>query len=540
MRACSWAARARRAPRETVSSVAGAFRFAVLEYGRYALRAARGGLVSATLEAVTQASPNLILELRAGVAVTGRVVDDGGRGQSGAEVRVEAGADDPLPLAGVTASDGGFRLGPLPPGRVRVVARAPDDVLRAPVSLSLVAGTAPPPARLVLVRGASLSGRIVDARGAAVASAEVRCLVAGPNAGIDDLAVLDGALPLAAEAAALGAVAGRTVGATKTVRSDAGGAFHVTDLLPGPVRLEITRAPFAPFEADAGTLGPGAARDVGALTLRDGVTVIGHARDADGAPLDGARVAVTPAADVYAETDGSGAFTLPLPPGRYTLVVTAAGLAEQRVDVDVASGRAPPPLDITLRAGDGVVEGVARDSGGRPLARARVRAFALDGPAAEPPMPPPAGALVLGAARADAGGHFRIARLPRQPVLVELDHPRYPLTYATVTPGAPVELTAPIPGGIDGEVRERATGAVVPRARVEGQGPDGQRAAAGDKDKAGAGLAFRLARLRPGHWTLTATAPGYGASTSEVDVPASPIVGETSVRGLRIELERRP
>jgi len=528
-----------RAPRETTSADDGTFRFAVLEAGTYAVRATWGTLASPTARGLARGARAVTLALEAGVVVTGQVVDDEGHGRDGVEVRAEAGADDPVPESTLTAADGSFRLGPLAPGRVRVAAHAKGYVLRAPVSLALGA-VAPPPARLVLVRGASLSGRVVDARGAAVAGADVRCLVAGADATVDDLAVLDGALLPAAEAAALGAVAGRALGATRSARTDARGGFRVVDLLPGPTRLEVTRAPFVPLDADAGTLAPGAARDVGALTLRDGVTVSGHVRDANGGPVGGARVNVTPPVGVYAETDGAGAFALALAPGRYTLLASAAGLGEKSVGVEVAGGAPPPPVELVLAPADGVVEGVALDGGRRPLARARVRAFALATPPTNDaaPTPPAPGAPALGTTRADAGGHFTLAHLPRQPVLLELDHAAYPVTYAVATPGAAVELTAPIPGGIDGEVRERATGAVVPRARVDAVGPDGQRATAGARAGKGAGLAFRFTRLRPGHWTLTASAPGYGAATREVDVAASPILGETSVRGLRLELER--
>jgi hypothetical protein len=199
--------------------------------------------------------------------------------------------------------------------------------------------------------------------------------------------------------------------------------------------------------------------------------------------------------------------------------------------LDAAS---PPSVDAgapASRAGDATLVGVARDSGNRPLARARVRAFLST------TAPPPAGAGALASAVTDAGGHFTLVHLPDTSLLLELDHPDYPATFAPAAPGALAELTAPIPGGVDGEVRERATGAAVARWRLEAVGPDGQRAsAAGQRNKKGGG-AFRLTRLRPGHWTLTASAPGYRAATSEIDVAPSPILGETSVRGLRLDLE---
>jgi len=143
----------------------------------------------------------------------------------------------------------------------------------------------------------------------------------------------------------------------------------------------------------------------------------------------------------------------------------------------------------------------------------------------------------LGSAVTDAGGHFTLVNLPHAPLLLELEHPSYPPTLARATPGAPTELTAPIPGGIDGEVRERVTGASVPRATIEGLGPDGRRVTASGAGRAKGSGAFRLPRLRPGPWTLTVKAPGYRPSVRDVEVPESPILGETSVRGLRLELD---
>jgi hypothetical protein len=470
--------------RETLSDDAGHFVFHGLGGGVYAVRATRGTLASSiargvpTDERATAANkPRAAarLELAPGLGVEGLVVDDRGRGAPGADVRAESTPDDPLADAAATATDGRFRLGPLPPGRFHLVARAPGFLLRAPASVVLSADKATAPQRLELVRGAALEGRVADARGAPVAGAQVWCGGAGP--GPSDLTVIYDALPLAAEAAALGAGAGRSLGAARATRTDARGAFYLDDLLPGPARVVVARAPSPPLVTETWTLAPGERRDVGVLTLRDAENVVAPTSRSDAA--------------------------------------------------------APARADATLA-------GVARDVGNRPLAHALVRAFALPPATSAPPGPPPAGAPPLASALTDAGGHFTLAHVPAAPLLLALDHPDYPATFATAPPGAIVDVPVPIPGGVDGEVRERASGAVVPGWRLEATGPEGQRASAsssGKRNKNG-GAAFRLTRLRPGHWSLTATAPGCGASTSEVDVAPSPVLGETSVRGLRIELER--
>jgi hypothetical protein len=510
--------------REAVSDdKAGAFSFVVLDSGAYALRAQHGTRASPTYLPAPDARDGIVLTLGPGVFVSGQVVDDGGAGVGGVEVRAEAGDDDPLPGVTMARGDGSFRLGPLPPGRVRLVAAAPGHLLRAAATLELKDGTTPAPQRLVLVRGVSLSGRVVDARGAAVVGAEVRCVGAGVSLDVADLAVLEGVLPLAAEAAALAGAVGRALGTAKTTRSDERGAFRLQDVLPGPLRLEVSRPPFAPLAVDLGSVEPGAARDAGVLVLRDAAPVRGRVLDERGAPVAGARVAVSPQVGVGAETDGAGAFTFALPPGSYTLTASAPGQAARAATVTVAANGAPPPVELRLAGVGGALEGVARDSGHRPLSAARVRAFSESARAGAP----------VATATTDAGGHFKLARLPVGVLWVEVDRAPYPVTGAATAAGATLELVAPVPGGVDGEVREHVTGAPVAKARVDGVGPDGQRVS-GVSGKAGG---FRLLRLRPGRWTLSVNAPGFRGATREVDVPAAEIVGETSVRGVRVEVD---
>jgi protocatechuate 3,4-dioxygenase beta subunit len=464
--------------RSTLSDDAGRFVFHGLGAGTYALRATKGNLASAILTDVPTddggtaadagARGPARLELDEGRAVSGIVVDEAGRGLAEAEVRAEVTLDDPLADAVSTRPDGRFALAPLPAGRFRVVARTPGYLLRAAANVTLAPDGGVADQRLELVRAASAEGRVVDARGAPVEGAQVRC--GGGGADLTDLAVIFDRLPLAAEAAALAGAAGPGGGATKIARTDARGAFRLDALLPGPVRLAVTRAPFAPLETETTSLAPGEHRDLGVLALPDAV------------------VAAAP-------------------------------------DAGAVAAAAPMPADATL-------VGVARDSGNRPLARARVRAWPLgagDGAATAAPSAP-----ALASAVTDAGGHFTLARVPRATLLLELEHAAYPTTFARGTPGAAAELVAPIPGGIDGEVREHVTGAAVAGARVEAIGPGGQRALALARKGA---ATFQLPRLRPGHWTLTARAPGYRPTIRDVDVPESPILGDTSVRALRIELD---
>jgi hypothetical protein len=137
------------------------------------------------------------------------------------------------------------------------------------------------------------------------------------------------------------------VGPVRSTLTDAQGRLALTDLLPGKLRLDARGAGHVPARGDEFVLGPGQRRDVGALTLPDGLSVSGQVLDAFDAPLEGARVAVTlPGESLLAITDGAGAFRLAVPPGVYSLSVSAPGMREQQVSLTAATGAAIAPLSF--------------------------------------------------------------------------------------------------------------------------------------------------------------------------------------------------
>jgi len=228
-------------------------------------------------------------------------------------------------------------------------------------------------------------------------------------------------------------------------------------------------------------------------------------------------------------TDTGGHFSLALPAGSYRLSANASGRGTAQVSVEVAAGSSPPALEIKLVRAEARLEGLVRDDGGRPLARARLAVWPAD--MIDPVVP--AGASPVGSAVADVGGHFTIAPLPAGDARLEIHHPDYPTSVQTVTPGKYANLTVPFPGGIAGEVKAKTTGASIARGRLEAVGPGGAKATA-DVRKDGT---FRLLRLVPGHWRLTVVATGYHSAEKELEVPASSNLGEASIRDLRLELE---
>ena len=508
--------------RETRTGPDGRFAMSGLGEGTYALRAESGGFASATARGVTGSGPAPALQLAEATTLVGRVTEDGARPAAGVAVRADDQAlpagEDPLATLARTDGSGAFRLGPLPPGRYRITAAQVGLILRRPVSIDVHPPAVPQAITLDLLHGARLSGRVAGPGGAPIAGARVRL----SGAGVDELAVRPGTLPLAAVAAALPPGVTDTMGASQMALTDRGGAFALDRLPPGIYRVDVTHDGFQPLGTEV-SLRPGERHDLGSLSLAAGFPVRGRVLDETGAPIEGARVSVTGGPGVV--TDAAGQFALSLAAGRYHLVAAADGRGSAAADATAEAGGAAPLVELRLSRAEASLEGLVRDAAGRPLARARLAARRA---AADAPSDPP-----LATATTDAGGHFRMARLPAGELRIEVQHPDYPRVSVPATAGQFAAIAVPVPGGVIGEVRGSATGALVPRARIEATGPDGATAVA---DTKGTGT-FRLLHLAPGSWRIRASAPRMRAAEQEVDVPASATLGEPSVRDIRIDLD---
>src|SRR6476646_10973817 len=102
--------------------------------------------------------------------------------------------------------------------------------------------------------------------------------------------------------------------------------------------------------------------------------------------------------------DAGGHFALQLPAGSYRLAASAPGRGTVQVAAQVTAGASPTPLEIKLVRAEARLEGLVRDDGGRPLARARLSVWPADALAP--------GATPVATGVADVGGHFTIAPLP--------------------------------------------------------------------------------------------------------------------------------
>ena len=356
--------------RETQTRASGGFAFGGLGVGLYALRATHQGTASAMVRSVpagdVKGAAAVSLELRQGAGVPGRVIDDAGTGLGEVEVRVESAAgavgEDPLPTLVRTGASGGFGAGPLLPGSYRLSASRAGSVLRRAPIVEVAPPAVLPPTVLELVRGARVTGRVLDPRGGPAAGARVRCIASS----FEDLTVQIGPLPLAAEAAAMPSGAGRALGTTRLAVADRDGRFVVTDLVPGRYRIEVGHPGAEPLRTGEFVFAPAEKRDAGVLSLRAGLPVVGRVMDEAGTAVEGARVVVGEAgapaetAGLSALTDAEGRFLFALPIGGYRLSATASGPGHG-AEVDPGRSRRHPGDRDPFAAG----RDAARGSGAR-------------------------------------------------------------------------------------------------------------------------------------------------------------------------------
>jgi len=419
--------------RRALSDASGAFQLGPLPEGAYRVEVAAAGFLPATLGPVTVRPPKpgwVHATLSRGASVSGKVVDTRGFGLAGARIQVRIVGEDglprihsqevaesaarfliargelgvtqgrvPFPSESVSAGrafqtdqEGGFAISGLPSGKATVSATHPDFAEGQSAVIALSEG-AVAEARLVLRRGAQVSGRIVDEAGYPLAQALVRVrqgagpsrttvsdvhgdyLLAGAQGRARIEAELEGYLPasrrvrledderldridLTMEPARL-RIEGRvsdeggipvegaavrvepTRGPKRKTQTDAKGLFRVEALGPGPTRLEITHQDYWPLRT---TVLPEREEDV-ELVLPFGGGIEGYVRDAQ---------THEPVAEFSARCGtvsvkgAEGAFTLqPLPAGPCTLEVLSPGYRPARKRVQVPAG--DRPREVTVR-----------------------------------------------------------------------------------------------------------------------------------------------------------------------------------------------
>ena len=260
----------------------------------------------------------------------------------------------------------------------------------------------------------------------------------------------------------------------------------------------------------------------------------GVARDADGAPVTGARVCAwcrscnagfieNRPRCVDSGSDGSFVLTH-VKSGSYWVVASGGGgglgLGAGGKPVEVDHGdRVGTTADVAVPEAEAEVSGVVRDALGGRLPHAEVRVVSLG--AAQAP-----GASVGVAVRTDADGRFRVSVPPGWVRLIALAEGYAPADVNQWAPVRGVQLSLLPSSQVAGRVIDSASGTPVPHARIEALDAS-RRGQIAYADHAGE---FTVTGLSPGTYQLRAsTAGGGGAAGTPVTVAVADSVRDVVV-----------
>ncbi len=310
----------------------------------------------------------------------------------------EGGLDfNPIVGSAVTGPDGRFRLADLEPrtfGGLILDPGGPRALLHA-LDTSPVSGQEKDLGDIKLPATATLKGRLVDERGAAISGARVRATEL-PMAGIPGMESVIGSIadfraggavlvPSSAQTLDHDVVFAPPASLTRlekhlplpTTYTDATGAFVLNGVIPGLVLVAADDGVHLPFVKEGVPTGAaGGERDLGALTMGDGTTLHGRVMNDKGEPVAGAEVlsgnalGIVPAALLKGpvSTDAEGRFAVK---GLRDALVWTAARTDRRKEYSAFSTDdltrefvitlpAPRTLHVTVTDGNGVMVGNAR------------------------------------------------------------------------------------------------------------------------------------------------------------------------------------
>ncbi len=367
----------------------------------------------------------------------------------------------------VTTRDGTFRAMPVTPGRLRVLVHHPQYV-EAMSDVVLVESTKEVRVDVVLMRGGSLEGHVVDARGRPIGGAHVTALATRGSLEHMTRSGTDGSFAFAALPEMVTVLVSRdedatTIAARVDVTIPEAGRKTIEITLPEPrpalaVRVTDRRGGIEGAQVSAVSLDASESLRVTAFSdARGRAELIGArgvaARVEVQAPGHAPRVVVTTAdtpelavelsvaesvtgevttrrrdalagADVTLQTDSGvrhartnrdGSFVIgevPAGPARLRVRMPGRAPEERAIVIEDRGGRKPTELPRIELVDEGVVEGIVVDARGDPIAGARVAKDAV-------PTYLPVGAVPTGMAVTDAKGHFRLGELAEGTIALE-------------------------------------------------------------------------------------------------------------------------
>jgi hypothetical protein len=247
-------------PRQARSAADGSFAFEGLVARPYSVTArASAGVAGPVTARLTATSDPVVLHLRPAAELTVEVVDQLQHPIDGATFELRG-----VDTQAVTTKQGLATLTPVVPGFYQAAAWAEGY---AKAFLPTTVGTGKNSVRLELAKGAEVTGRVLDERGAGVAAARVRFDSAAdflPGADVQRDAVITGA----------------------------DGAFRFAALPAGSIRFIASHPDFAPGVSELIMLDGSHAKSGVEIALPAGAVVRGKVVGSDGKPVDAARVRI--------------------------------------------------------------------------------------------------------------------------------------------------------------------------------------------------------------------------------------------------------
>jgi protocatechuate 3,4-dioxygenase beta subunit len=453
------------------------------------------------------------LKLARSASVTGSVIDEKTR-RPLAGVRVSARAGgfsfrqaEPATRRARTDAKGKFLLVGLAT-RSYSIRASKTDYIPATFPGIPAAVSAPGTVAIALTRAATVSGRVMDEKGAAVAGARVRFVA---DEGLR-------AILRNGPAAFLGRPGVGT-------RPD--GTFRLRGLSPEKnLTLEAARSGFVPARRPGITLRPGEiVKDV-TLVLKRGLEARGRVVDAAGQPVAGAEIRLSrperggnrfmvmmggmgqrEKPDASSGPDGS--FRVGgLEAAEYALAVSHEGYAVKRVPSVTVVAEGPNDWPPVVLSPGSAIAGFVRNAKGEAVVGAQIFTFAVNaGPG--------------GSGSSDPEGRFRLDGFDSgRAVMLSVRADGYGSLQRQVTPPSEdLSLVLKTTGTIRGRVGDAATNRPVPDFTVSFNAPMGFggvqiRMGGGDNEKSfqSSDGTFELTDVPPGKWKVSASASGYRPS----------------------------
>jgi protocatechuate 3,4-dioxygenase beta subunit len=347
---------------ESTTGADGRFELRNLEPGSYALSAHKDDLAASAPRPVELAAADrrtdVVLELDAGAAISGRVLGEGGAPVGGARLRLTPASARVGQVRATSGADGRYRIEGLLPGRYLLAA---EDGAHAPASreLRLSGGETLTGIDLTLATASVIIGKVVAGDGGPVAGATV--------------VAYDRSRQRQRELA--------------TDRTDASGAFRLRSLPAGLLQLVAQHPSHGRATHDPEPIGAGETRTV-TLTLLPWATISGTVRWQDGAPATGVTVSgisFTQHGGSHARTSADGSYELPgLPAGELVVSASRGGTSVQGAlpqgtrELTVTAGEHRSGVDLRLSRGGHRLAGVVLGPDGKPLAGVQVGAYGED------------------------------------------------------------------------------------------------------------------------------------------------------------------